>query len=139
MARYYPVSPLIWTDAKVRRWDDATFRLGLYLLTCRHRNLEGLYWLPLRYAATDLGWTLNKVRKAMRRLLEDGFVKYDDEAEVVFVANALKYQAPKNDRQVKGAVTALQEVPPNSLRGAFMEAVEAHAPLLAEALTNGCR
>jgi hypothetical protein len=139
VARYYPVSPLLWTDQKVRTWNDATFRLAIYVLTCRHRNLEGLYWLPIRYAAADLGWTAAKVRKALTWLIEDGFVDYDAEAEVILVCNALKYQAPKSDRQVKGAVTALQEVPPNRLVPSFMEAVSAYAPALAEALTNGYR
>lgn len=139
MARYYPVSPLLWTDPKVRQWDDATFRLAIYALTSRHRNLEGLYWLPRSYMAADLGWTPRKVDKALERLIGDGFVEYDAEAEVIFVRNALKYQAPKNERQVKGAMTALAEVPPNGLRDAFLESVQAHAPMLADALMNGSR
>jgi hypothetical protein len=110
------------------------FRLAIYCLTCRHRNLEGLYRLPLSYAATDLGWTPRKATKALERLVADGFVEYDSDAEVVFVRNALKYQAPKSGPQVTGAVRALSEVPPTRLRDAFLQAVDVHAPELATAL-----
>lgn len=137
MARYYPVSPLFWTDPAVRRWNDSTRLLAAYLLTCEHRNLEGLYRLPLTYAAADLGWNLPKLQRALVTLVEDGFVEYDESAEVVFVRKALKYQQPKTERQVKGAVNALQEVPPNELQGSFMDAVQSYAPELAEALSNG--
>jgi hypothetical protein len=139
MARYYPVSPHFWTDPKARRWDDATRLLAAYTLTCEHRNLEGLYRLPLTYIAADLGWGGGKVKRVLDRLIEDGFLMYDADAEVVFVCKSLKYQAPKNERQVKGAVNVLMEVPPNRLHEAFMEAVQSYAPALAEALSNGYR
>lgn len=49
VARYYPVSPLFWSDKKVIKWDERTRYLSLYLLTSEHRNLEGLFRLPPIY------------------------------------------------------------------------------------------
>lgn len=139
MARYYPVSPLFWTDPKARRWSDATKLLAAYVLTCEHRNLEGLYRLPLSYVGADLGWPAAKVTKALEQLIADEFLMYDPEAEVVFVCNSLKYQAPKTERQIKGAVNALSEVPPNALEEPFRNAVQTYAPELLECLPNGFR
>lgn len=136
MARYYPISPLIWSDRGVRSWDDQTKLLAFYFLTCNHRNLEGLYWLPVAYVEADLGWTPKDVRRAMDDLLGAGFIEYDREAEVVFVRNALKYQAPQSKTQIKGAINALQNVPETDLLPAFLESAEAHAPAFRKAL-NG--
>lgn len=134
MARYYPISPLIWSDRRVRKWDDRTKLLAFYLLTCRHRNLEGLYELRYAYIEADLGWSEKDVRRAMDALLAEGFIQYDDEAEVVFVRNALKYQAPKSKNQITGAINAVQEVPDTALMDAFLETAETHAPDFYKAL-----
>lgn len=137
MAKYFPVSPQFWTDRTVRSWDDSTRSLALYLLTSPHRNLEGLFRLPLTYMADDLMWPVAKVRKALARLRKDGFLQHDPEADVVFLCNALKYQAPKSAKQVKGALTVLAEVPTSSCHPAFIEACDTHAPALAKALAMG--
>lgn len=134
MARYYPVSPLFWSDRTAQQWSDREKLLALYLLTCEHRNLEGLYRLPLAYVEEDLGWTREDVEAAMETLRKDGFVRYDAATRVVFVVNALKYQAPKSARQVKGAIASLQEVPDTELFEEFLEAAQRWAPELYQAL-----
>lgn len=136
MARYYPISPLIWADAKVRAWDDRTKLFAFYLLTCEHRNLEGLYRLPRAYIQADLGWSEKDVERAMRRLVDDGIIAYDEAAEVVLVRNALKYQAPRSKSQITGALNALQEVPDTELLPEFVEAAATYAPAFRKAL-NG--
>lgn len=137
MPRYYPVSPLFWTDPTVRTWDDATKLLAHYLLTGPHRNLEGLYRLPLSYAADDLGWRKDKVARTMRRLEADGFVARDPEADVVFIRNALKYQAPKSAKQISGALRVLGEVPKSRVHEDFVSVCEEYAPELHKRLMNG--
>ncbi|MBA2714643.1 MAG: hypothetical protein H0U55_13945 [Rubrobacteraceae bacterium] len=136
MARYYPVSPLLWDDTAVRRWDDASRLLAVYLLTCRHRNLEGLYRLPWTYVESDLSWSTEKVSAAVNTLIDDDFIEYDPEAEVVFVRNALKYQSPKSKLQIKGALNALEAVPSTELMDAFVEAAGTHAPDFRKALAS---
>lgn len=132
MASYYPISPMFWRDELVRLWLrdglDRTVLLALYLLTCRHRNLEGLYLLPWGWVEADLGWEADCVAEQAARLMDTRFIEYDQGPEVVFVRNALKYQQPKSERQIKGAITALREVPPNSLLPALSDAAKEHAP-----------
>lgn len=132
MASYYPISPLFWRDEEVRLWlkdgHDRTVLLALYLLTCRHRNLEGLYLLPWGVAQTELAWEADCVAEQVARLMDAGFIQYDEGPEVVFVRNALKYQQPKSERQIKGAISALREVPRNRLMPALGEAAKEHAP-----------
>ena len=58
---YNRVFSRIWLE----RWDDDTMLTALYLLTCKHRSAEGLYHLPLQYAAADRHWPLKRVERAL--------------------------------------------------------------------------
>jgi hypothetical protein len=128
VARYYPVSPLFWTDKKVIKWEERTRYLSLYLLTSEHRNLEGLFRLPLAYIEADLDWSSEDVRTCLRDLTDDGFVNYDSAAKVVFLPKALKYHQPKAPKQIQGAINVLQQVPPTTLWSDFMTAAQTYAP-----------
>lgn len=130
--RYFRVSPRFWRDA--RGWGDVNQNMALYLLTNEHRTTEGLYYLPKGWISEDTERTPAAVDKALDFLREQRFAFYDDDARVVFVRNALKYQAPATEKQVIGALSRLAEVPATSLRRAFLEACERHCQRLAEAI-----
>ena len=134
MARYYPVSPLYWSDDKVSRWPDEAKLLALYLLTCPHRNLEGLYRLPIAYIQADLSWGEDEVYAGFEYVVEQGFAEYDYDASVVFLPKALKYHQPSTTPQVQGAINALQAVPDTRLYDSFLAAARDYAPRLYEAL-----
>jgi hypothetical protein len=136
MARYYPVSPLFWSDSKVVGWLDEEKVLALYLLTSPHRNLEGLYRLPLAYVGADLGWTTAEADSHLDSLRRSGFVDYDEQAGVVFLPKALKYHQPSTKPQIQGAINALQAVPDTWLYDPFLEAAQLYAPRLYEALAE---
>lgn len=136
MARYYPVSPLFWSDKKVVKWDEHHRYLALYLLTCEHRNLEGLYRLPLAYIQADLGWSFEDVEQRINDLVADDFIQYDHGAHVIFLPKALKYHTPKAPKQIQGAINVLQQVPDTDLWGPFMAAAEVFAPQLHAAILS---
>jgi hypothetical protein len=129
MADFGLIKPAFWGGER-RSWSDAEVRLGLYLLSCEHRNLEGLYRLPLGYVVTDLDWPLEKVSRMVAKLVERGFCDYDQDAEVVFVCKSLKHQAPKGTPRLKGAAKAIARVPSTRLMGPFFEACRRYAPAL---------
>lgn len=136
MARYYPISPLFWSDSKVRAWGPEEKMLALYLLTCEHRNLEGLYRLPVPYIEADLAWDRVYLTDAMDRLETDGFLAYDEESQVILIRKALKYHQPQSEKQIQGAVNALQQVPDTHLWSEFVKAAEQYAPALHNAIRN---
>ncbi|HWT25843.1 MAG TPA: hypothetical protein VN213_20225 [Solirubrobacteraceae bacterium] len=127
------VSPRYWSGAR-RGWNDREKLLGLYLLTCAHRNTEGLYHLPKGYIATDLGWTPRQVDETIARVTADGLALYDPDAEVVLLPKALKRQRPNTPLQIRGAVRRLALVPDSPLWEAFLEACDQFAPRLANAI-----
>lgn len=136
MARYYTVSPRFWAEARRAGWDDQTKNLALYFLTCTHRNLEGLYSLPKAYVAADLGWTSKVVDDTLDTLEADGFVQYDEQAEVVFVVKALKYHAPKSEKQIQGAIASLEALPATPLFMGFQASADTHSEGFAEELRD---
>jgi len=136
MAKYYPVWPKFWRGER-RAWTDQEKLLALYLLTCEHRNLEGLYYLPKPYIAADLNWSPRTVDRTLDTLIAAGFCKYDPDAQVVLVPRALAHQAPRTAKQLTGAVRSLDAVPATSLRDDFMTVCAEFAPSLADAIRNG--
>lgn len=132
-SEHYRVSPRYWTGDR-RTWPDREKLLGIYLLTCEHRSTEGLYRMPKGYIGTDLGWTPRQVEDALEHVIAAGFVRYDHDAEVVLLPNALKRQRPTTDNQIAGAVRKLALVPDNTLWDAFLTACDRHAPKLADAI-----
>lgn len=134
MANYYRVSPKFWLFTRRRGWTDAQTSLGLYLLTCEHRNLEGLYRLPKPYVAADLVWSAKKVEENFAVVLESGFAVYDEDAEMVLIPKALKHQAPSTEKQIIGAVAQLERIPRTCLWDAFRMACQLHCPRLADAI-----
>lgn len=120
MSRYYRVGPAIWDE----NWTDDVRYMAFYLLTCRHRNTEGLYRLPMSYVVEDLGWTQKRVARAFDALVEDGFVMHDPDARVVFIVKAPDWQGSKNGNQITGGIRAITEVPPSRLDEPFVKAWE---------------
>ncbi len=118
MSRYYRVGPAIWDEP----WSDDERYIAVYLLTCRHRNTEGLYRLPMSYVVEDTGWTPKRVAKAFDALVECGFVMHDPDARVVFIVKAPDWQGSKNTNQIRGGAKAIGEVPASTLDEPFLKA-----------------
>lgn len=135
--RYFRVSPRFWSSAERKGWDDDTRLLALYLLTCPHRTVEGLFRLPKKYVQADLEWSAQRLAEPFARLSADGFLDYDEESQVVLLPSALKYQAPANGNMVKAALKRLAELPETRLTGDFRRLAERFSERLHEALPEG--
>jgi len=120
MTEYFRVSPRIWLEP----YSDDVRMLAFYLLTCRHRELEGLYLLPLAYAADDLRWEVGRLKSAMSFLIADEFCSYDEQARVVFIHKALAYQAPGNPNQGTHCLNAIDDIPDTPLLAEFVQAAK---------------
>lgn len=132
--RYHRVFSRIWTSADFRRWTDDGRLAALYVLTCPHRNTEGLFRLPLPLAQHDLGWTTERTTTALAELERSDFIATDPDADLVWLVNAVKWNTPKGPKQIKGAVNALADVPSSMLRARYLEHCRQHCPELADAI-----
>lgn len=118
----------------MRGWTDDMRMLGLYLISCPHRNMVGLFWCAPGYMAADLQWDPERIRIAFESLCASGFIAYDPDAQVVLVRNALKHDAPSTAKQVQGAIAVLQSVPATPLLAELHKAALRYCPALAEAI-----
>jgi hypothetical protein len=134
---YWRVSPKFWTDPDMRRASDDARQLALYLLTCEHRTVHGLFRLPKAYICADLQWLPERLGKPFAELLENGFLDYDGDAEVLLIVNAMKYQAPENPNQVASVVRQLEDLPDNVLTSRFVGLAQRYCQRLAEGLPQG--
>jgi hypothetical protein len=125
-----------WPEALARGWNDDMKQGGLYLLTCKHRELAGLYHLPVAYAAEDLGWPTERALEALDRLIVDDFIAYDERARVVWIRKAIKRQPPTSANHIRGAINAIKKVPETSLLVDLFAMAETHAEGFAKALRD---
>lgn len=130
--RYYRISPKLWRHAMIHRWAPETTTVAVYLLTCSHRNLAGLYLLPIPYVVADLRISEDVVQAAFATLEAEDVIRYDAEHCVLLLVNALQYDAPENGNQRKGALKYLAEVPDSPLWQDLLEQAQQYAPQLAE-------
>src|SRR4051812_26267309 len=107
--------PRFWSDPTIRAWPEADRLLALYLLTCPDRATEGLYRLRPHAVADDLAWEVVGVRDGLRRLAAHGFIKWDEQADVVLLVDVLRGMPALNPGQVGGAVNRVDSLPPTPL------------------------
>jgi hypothetical protein len=127
---YYRVSPAIWRQP----WSEDMRTLAVYMLTCPHRTIEGLFVLPKPYICGDMKWELERLAKPFAELLADGFIDYEEDAQVCFIVKALEYQTPSNGNMDTAAVRRLKMVPATRLDGPFLVSAVHHCQRFAKRL-----
>lgn len=112
---YTKIDALVWTDTKFKQLSTDGKLLFIYMLSCSHRNMLGLYHLPIPYGSFDMGWSEKEFSKGLDELLEKGLINYNFDNNIVLIPNYLKYNPLENQNQVKGAMKALDTIPTNGL------------------------
>jgi hypothetical protein len=95
MRDYSKVSPQFWigaTGKKLRAKGIECQLVSLYLMTCSHANMLGMYYLPKIYIAHECGLTIEGASKGLESAIEAGFCSYDSPSEVVWVHEMALYQ-----------------------------------------------
>ena len=124
MSRYATVETFIWHDEKFRALPEDARTVFLYLLTCPHGNMCGIFYLPDLYAASDLQWDAERYRKAIDTLCDTLLVAKDN--DIIWIKNYLKHNSIKGPKQITGAVNRLMTLPDTKLIGSFMQHLEKH-------------
>lgn len=139
MTAYHRVFSRLWVNPVYRSCSEDGRHALVYLLTCPHRNTEGLFRLPIPLAAYDLGWQHDRTDRAMAELETAGFIALDRDTDLVWLVNAVKWNAPRGPKQIKGAVNVLAEVPSSPLRAQYLDRCRSVCPELAAAISEHLR
>jgi hypothetical protein len=128
--------PRFWTNPAIRSWPEPDKVLALYLLTGPERSTEGLYRLRVAGVADDLGWDPETVQDCLGRLVDRGFVRWDEAAQVVLIVGVLRDLNALNPGQIRGAVNRVYALPPTSLLRDLYAEADRWAPKIAAALVE---
>lgn len=94
MRDYAKVSPHFWTGStgKQLRQCPESVVVSMYLMTCPHANMLGLYYMPLLYVAHETGLGMDGASKGLQWACDAGFCSYDDSTEMVWVHEMARFQ-----------------------------------------------
>ena len=125
MRDYGVVSPKFWIGetGKALRGNAPAQVLALYLMTCPHANMIGVFHCPVLYMAHETGLGIEGASKALQSLVEAGYCTYDEASETVFVHRMAAYQVAESlkagDNRVKGVEREWQNIGSAALKQAF--------------------
>lgn len=125
MREYGKVSPHFWTGStgKQLRQCPESVVVSLYLMTCPHANMLGLYYMPLLYVAHETGLGIEGASKGLKWACEAGFCSYDNASEMVWVHEMARFQIAdklKNtDKRSIGVQNEYNSLPSNPYLESF--------------------
>jgi hypothetical protein len=111
MRDYGKVFSRIWESADFRALTEDGRALALYLLTCQHGTIAGVFRVPDGYACEDLQWSSERVCQGFANLQENGFATRCEATKWVWVSKFLEWNPPENPNQRKSAIKIAQSVP----------------------------
>jgi hypothetical protein len=111
MRDYGKVYATFWSSQTTHTLSDDGKLLALYLMTCSHNTIAGVFRLPDGYVAEDIGWDNGRVRKGFKELLTKCFANRCETTKWVWVVKHLDWNKPENPNQRKSAAMIAQSLP----------------------------
>ncbi len=111
MRDYGKVHTSFWSSATTRSLSEDGRTLAMYLLTCPHGTIAGVFRLPDGYACEDLQWEPKRVQEGFAELLENGFANRCETTKWVWVTKHLEWNQPENPNQRKAVAKIATQVP----------------------------
>jgi hypothetical protein len=108
---YGKVFSQIWESDDFRSLSEDGRTLVLYLLTCKHATIAGVFRLPDGYACEDLQWSSERVAEGFANVSAKGFATRCDASKWVWVAKFLEWNPPENPNQRKSVAKVAGSVP----------------------------
>lgn len=111
MRDYGKVHTSFWSSSNIRKLSDDARTMALYLLTCPHGTLVGVFRLPDGYATEDLQWSAERVSVTLSELLDNGFCNRCETTKWVWIRKFLEWNPPENPNQRKAAAKLAAQIP----------------------------
>lgn len=126
MRDYSKVSPRFWNGKTGKALKDGGTNavvVAMYLMTCPHSNMIGLFYVSKSYIAVDTGLSLEEAEQGLRWACEVGFCEYDECTEIVWVRQMATYQIASNldekDNRCKCVQKEYDALPENPFLSGF--------------------
>lgn len=134
-----------YRKVEVRTWGDEKFRalsaippcgqgLWLFLITGPHTGpIPGLFRAGRAAMAEELDWDIEAFDKAFQEAFQQGMVKADFKARVVWLPSAIKHNKPESPNVVRSWATEFDLIPECDLKREAFESLKASIHALGEA------
>jgi len=125
MRDYGIVSPKFWIGGtgKSLRGNAPAQVLALYLMTCPHANMIGVFHCPMVYMMHETGLDAEGASKALASLIEAQFCTYEEASETVFVHRMAAFQIAErlkpDDKRVKGVEREWSNIDSSPIKAKF--------------------
>lgn len=127
MREYGKVTPQFWigkTGKELRKSPEGLI-VAMYLITCPHAHMLGIFYVPVLYIATETGLGMEGASKGLQSAIDAGFCSYDPVTEMVWVREMAKYQVATElkvtDNRCKGIQKDYEALPDNPFLSAFYD------------------
>jgi len=111
MRDYGKVYSTFWSSQTTGGLSDDAKLLAVYLMTCSHSTIAGVFRLPDGYVSEDLGWDQERVSKGFDELFRKGFANRCETTKWAWVCKHLEWNKPENPNQRKAAAKIALSVP----------------------------
>lgn len=111
MRDYGKVHSCFWSSPTVAAMSDDAKMLALYLMTCQHNTIAGVFRLPDGYVCEDLGWDAERVAEGFAELFANGFATRCATTKWVWIIKHLVWNPPENPNQRKAVAKMALQVP----------------------------
>ena len=111
MRDYGKVYSTFWSSATTGGMSDDAKLLALYLMTCSHSTIVGVFRLPDGYISEDLGWVPERVAEGFAELFRKGFANRCGTSKWVWIRKHLDWNKPENPNQRKAAAKVALSIP----------------------------
>lgn len=115
MRDYGKVFCSIWSSSDFRQLDEDARHLVLYLLTCPHATIAGVFRLPDGYITDDVQWPRERVAEAFENLQDMCFATRCPVTHWVWIYKFLTWNPPENPNQWKAVEKVAATIPKDCL------------------------
>lgn len=111
MRDYGKVHTSFWTSQTTREMSEDARSLAMYLLTCPHGTISGVFRLPDGYVCDDIQWCSERVNQGFIELLNKGFANRCETTKWVWINKHFEWNKPENPNQLKSAAKIALSIP----------------------------
>jgi hypothetical protein len=108
---YGRVHSAFWSSADIQTLSDDGKVLALYLLTCTHGTIAGVFRMPDGYVSEDLKWTNERVCEGFAELFKNGFANRCETTKWVWIRKFLEWNPAENPNQWKAVWKVAAQIP----------------------------
>lgn len=124
MARYSKIERCILNDQKFNSLCDDAKLVFLILLIHPHLTAIGAMRATLPGLASELGWSIERLRKAFAEAFKKDMVRHDEKACLIWLPNYLKHNRPESPNVVKSWEQSLDYLPECHLKNELIHHVK---------------